>query len=167
MLGPESLNHVAIPPRWREYLYHVGSFFTVNSILQAGFIAGGKDPQEGRQTVFFTPLGLVGDETEEEHDDITKPRHLHKRTIGKFLRMQSLGSIRETQKIKNYNSGNPDLTPSSFMTQCQLTALKSGKHQRRQNFAPDDSNATTSSESCIEESLEKCITTIKQRAIVC
>ena len=56
LIAPELLNHVAIPPRWKEYLYHVGSFFAVNSILQAGLIAGGRDTEEGRQTVFFTFL---------------------------------------------------------------------------------------------------------------
>ena len=43
LIDPELLNPVAIPPRWKEYLYHVGSSFTVNSIQQAGYIAGGKD----------------------------------------------------------------------------------------------------------------------------
>ena len=43
LIDPELLNHVAIPPRWKEYFYHVGSSFTVNSIPQAGLIAGGRD----------------------------------------------------------------------------------------------------------------------------
>ena len=46
------------------------------------------------------------------------------RTSGKCLRMQSIGSIWEKHKIKDYNSDGLDITPSSFMTQCQLTALK-------------------------------------------
>ena len=51
----ELLNHVAMPFRWKEVLFHVGSSFTVNSILQAGLIAGGKGTDEGRQQAFFTP----------------------------------------------------------------------------------------------------------------
>ena len=52
----------------------MGTSFTVNSILQAGLIAGGEDTKEGRQTVFFTPSYPTGDETEEEYDDLSKPR---------------------------------------------------------------------------------------------
>ena len=55
------------------------------------------------------------------------------RTSGHFLRMQSIGSIWEKHKIKDYNSVRPCHTPLSFMTR-QLTALKSGKHQRWQDF---------------------------------
>ena len=62
LINPELLNHLAIPPRWKEYLYTVG------------LIAGGNDTKEGRQTVFFTALDPTGDETQEEYDDFTKPR---------------------------------------------------------------------------------------------
>ena len=68
LLDPELSNHVAIPPKWKDYLYHVGSSFTVNSILQAGLIEGGRCTEEGRQTVFFRPLDPTGDETEEEYE---------------------------------------------------------------------------------------------------
>ena len=86
------------------------------------FHQGGKEPREGRRTVSFTPLDPVGDETEEEYDDLTKPRKVHKnkKTI---LRMQSVGSILEEHKSKDYNSGRPDLAPLFFMTECQLIAL--------------------------------------------
>ena len=75
MTDPELLDHVATAPRWKEYLYHVGSSFTVKSILQAGLIAGEKDATEGRWTVSFTPFRPpMGDETEGEYEDLTKPR---------------------------------------------------------------------------------------------
>ena len=44
LVAPELLNHVAIPPGWKEKSCHVRSSFSVNSILQAG----GKDTKEGR-----------------------------------------------------------------------------------------------------------------------
>ena len=50
------MGHVPIPLRWKEFMYHRGCSFNVNPILQAGLIAGGKDTEEGRQTVFFTRL---------------------------------------------------------------------------------------------------------------
>ena len=49
----------------------------MNSVLPAGLIAGGMGIEEGRQTVFFTPLGPLGDETEEEYDDLREPRTVH------------------------------------------------------------------------------------------
>ena len=60
LIAPELMNHVAIPLRWKDFLYHVGSSFNVNSILQAGVIVGGKDTKQGRQTLFFTPLAPFG-----------------------------------------------------------------------------------------------------------
>ena len=50
----------------KNFLYHVGISFTVNSILQAGLIAGGKDTKEGRQIVFFTPFDPCGCQRQEE-----------------------------------------------------------------------------------------------------
>ena len=68
------MNHVAISLRWKEFVYHVRISFSVNSILQAKIIVSGEDTQAGRQTVFFTPLDTLGGETEEENDDLSKPR---------------------------------------------------------------------------------------------
>ena len=82
----------------------------MNSILQGDLIAGGRDTQEGRQTVFFTPFDRTGDETEEEDDALTKPRKVPTRTGGRFLRMQSVGSLWKKHKKKDDNSGRPDLT---------------------------------------------------------
>ena len=90
--------------------------------------------KEGGQTVFFTPLDPIGDETEEEYDDLTSPRKAHK---NKWTSSQDAISWVNLGKhlIEDCSLGKPDLTPSSFMTQCQLTALKKwDKHQRRQDF---------------------------------
>ena len=125
LVAPELLNHVAIPLRWKEYLCHVGSSLTVNSILQAGPITGGKDTKEERRTVFFTPSGPFCDDTEEAYDDSTKPRKVHYKNKWKIFQDAVYWVIFEKKhKIKDYNSGRPGLMPASFMTQCQLTALK-------------------------------------------
>ena len=42
MTAPELMGHVAIPHNWREFVFHGGCSFNLNSILEAGFIAGGK-----------------------------------------------------------------------------------------------------------------------------
>ena len=74
LIDLELLNPVAIPPRCKEYLYHVGTF-TVSSILQAGLIAGEKDTHKDDKRFFLLHiLDPAGGETEEEYDDLTKPR---------------------------------------------------------------------------------------------
>ena len=59
LIAPELLNQVPIPPRWKELLYHVhvGSSFTVNSILQAGLIAGRKDTKRRATNGLLHTLG--------------------------------------------------------------------------------------------------------------
>ena len=42
-VDPSLLDDVQIPYRWREYIYHVGSFLCNHSIIHSGLIAGGKD----------------------------------------------------------------------------------------------------------------------------
>ena len=74
LVDPELLNYVASPLGWKEYLYHVGGSFAMHSIVQAGLIAGGKGTKGGWQTAFFTALHSLGDELDEEYEDVTKPR---------------------------------------------------------------------------------------------
>ena len=42
--------------------------------MQAGLLAGGKDTKEGRETVFYTVLDPLGNEPDEEYEDLSKPR---------------------------------------------------------------------------------------------
>ena len=42
--------------------------------LQAGLIVGGKDTEEGWQTVFCTALDAMSNESNEEYQDLSKPR---------------------------------------------------------------------------------------------
>ena len=60
------LERVAIPSRWKEFLFQRGCSFDVNSILRAGLIAGGRGSKEERQTVFFTPSNPFGNGSNEE-----------------------------------------------------------------------------------------------------
>ena len=89
-----------------------GSSFTVNSI-----------PQAGR---FFTPLDPDGNDTEEKYDDLTKPKKYTTRTGGRFLRTQSVWPFWKKHKIKDYNSGRPDLTPSCFCDSVPADCITAG-----------------------------------------
>ena len=163
LMSPELLNQVAIPLRWKEYLYRVGSSFTVNSIQQAG-LTGAKDTKEGRQTVFFTPIDPQGEETEEEYDDSTKPCKIHHKNRWNV-------SQDAICWVKNSNSGRPDLTPSSFVTQCWLTASKKvvclQGHQWKTQFCTKGFLRHDQLRSYCRTMHGRCSTTIKQRAIVC
>ena len=68
VIAPELMGHVAVPLRWKEFLFHRGCSCNVTSILEGGLIAGGNESREGRQTVFFTPLDSWGDEEEFNND---------------------------------------------------------------------------------------------------
>ena len=52
MIAPELMGHVAIPFKWKEFLFHRGCSFNLKSISDAGLMASGKESKEGRQTVF-------------------------------------------------------------------------------------------------------------------
>ena len=66
-------------------------------------------------------LGPKGDETEEEYDAFAKPRKVQYKN--KWAISQD-AIYWKKDKLKGSSSGRSDLMPSSFMTQCQLTALK-------------------------------------------
>ena len=69
----ELMGHVAIPFKWKEFVFHRGRSFDLKSILDAGLIAGAKKSKEGRQT--------VDHEIEEEFEgDLSKPRKIHYET---------------------------------------------------------------------------------------
>ena len=60
MIALEPMGHVPIPFKWKEFLFHRGYSFNLNSILDAGLIAGGKESKEGRQTVVHS-IGSLGE----------------------------------------------------------------------------------------------------------
>ena len=54
MIAPELIGHVAIHFKWKGFLFHRECSFNLNSVLDAGLIAGERESKEGRQTMFFT-----------------------------------------------------------------------------------------------------------------
>ena len=79
MKEPELMGHVAVPYKWKEFLFHRGCSFHVTSILKTRLIAGGRESKQGRQAIFFTPLNPFGDNPDEEQpsDDLSTPRKVH------------------------------------------------------------------------------------------
>ena len=53
-MDPSLLDNVLIPDDVFEFVYHVGSYFNMHSIIASGLIARGKTHGRDRQTVFFT-----------------------------------------------------------------------------------------------------------------
>ena len=60
----EMQDHVLITPGIFTYIYHVGSNFSISSILSNGLIPGGQE-LNGRQSVYFLPV----DPRDEDHQD--------------------------------------------------------------------------------------------------
>ena len=60
LIAPEWVGHVAIPYKWKEFLFSSRMLMYCTSILQSGHIAGGRVTrdwrQDWRQTVLFTHL---------------------------------------------------------------------------------------------------------------
>ena len=56
-------------------MFHRGSSFSLQSILENGLVPCGEESHKGRQTVFFTPPHSLGGDPEEEEprDDYTVP----------------------------------------------------------------------------------------------
>ena len=79
-IAPELMGHVAVPYTWKEFVFHRGCSFHINSVLETGLIAGGRESKERRQTIFFTPLNpFLGDNPDEEapSDDLSVPMKVH------------------------------------------------------------------------------------------
>ena len=73
VIAPELMGHVAVPFRWKEFLFHGGCS------SRSGLMAGGRESEEGRQAVFFTPLNPFGSNPDEEEpsNDSLRPRKEH------------------------------------------------------------------------------------------
>ena len=78
-IAPELLGDVTIPYNWKECVFHRGCSFNINSILETGLIAGGRESKEGRQNIFLTPLNPFRENLDEEApgDDLSIPRKVH------------------------------------------------------------------------------------------
>ena len=76
LVAPELMGQVAIPYKWREFMFHRGCSFSVTSIFTSGLIAGGRAGKEGKQTIFFTPPNPFGYNPDEKEPIKTKKRTL-------------------------------------------------------------------------------------------
>ena len=90
-------------------LYHVGCSRYLHSIMQSGVVAGGKDAaNKGRQTVFFTALGTMNNEPEEEYQDLSKPRKIHCKGKWKIIQVAIYWvSLKKAQDNGLKNLTNP------------------------------------------------------------
>ena len=65
LIARDLMGHVAIPYKWKEFLFHRGCSYDVTSIFKSGLITGGRESKEGIQTILFTPLNPFGDNPDE------------------------------------------------------------------------------------------------------
>ena len=56
LVDPSLQDTVLIRDYFSEYIYHVGCYFNMHSIIESGLIAGGKNASQDRQAVFFTAV---------------------------------------------------------------------------------------------------------------
>ena len=80
VIALELMGHVAIPSNWKESCFIEDALImSLQSLNQDSSIAGGRESEEGRQTVFFPPFNTLGNNPDEEEpsDDLSKPRTVH------------------------------------------------------------------------------------------
>ena len=79
-VDPSLQDNEKIPYKWIDFIYHVGSSHDCIRSIRSCLIAGGKDPTEGRQTVFFTAVIPMNEQqTDESYDvnhDVNQPREV-------------------------------------------------------------------------------------------
>ena len=71
---PSLYDNVEFQYYWIANIYHVVSFHYCNSIFRSGLIAGGKDVNEGRQTVFFTAVDPMNEPQSDKLYDVNQSR---------------------------------------------------------------------------------------------
>ena len=87
-VDPSLEDNVETPYNWTEYIYRAGSSLDLHSVIQSGWITGGKDKKDGRQTVCFTAVDRLSQLQRDEPHDVTKSRMLSYRTRWKCSRKQ-------------------------------------------------------------------------------
>ena len=118
------MSHVLIPYNWIEFIFHKGSVYNQVSITQSGLVAGGKESKEGRQSVFFTPLGPFGSDAHEEEEpseDYSKPRKVHYHCQ---WRNDQNAVYWVKLSLLDCNFGRHNQIPSFHINQCHINVLK-------------------------------------------
>ena len=72
---------IRVCSNWRQYIFHLGISWNLQSILRSGLIPGRKENDRARRAVFFVHLNPPGNETDEEepHFDYPVPQKVHYR----------------------------------------------------------------------------------------
>ena len=138
-------DHVLIGPGVFPYIYHVGSNFSISSILSNGLVPGGQNLSR-RQSVFFLPVDPRDENHRDpENIDYSVPRHAryvqnswkrHQDTV--FWIDIDLGIIKEGLKFYQTRS-NAIILQGALPASCIVRAerLKSGeKLYERQYLSP-------------------------------
>ena len=75
-IDPELQDNVLLPKEFTEYTHHVGNVSGMHSTIRSEVIPGGQSLKRGRQSVFFTVVNRMDDDSclEETPCDLTKPR---------------------------------------------------------------------------------------------
>ncbi len=111
-----------------------------------GLIEGGRDTKERRQAVFFTET-LLG--MNQIHSTTYRRRECTMRANGSLVRTQSAGSTWAGHK-KRITILADRFHAILFWLSASWLHWKGGKHQRKQDFVPKDSHATTGNENRVE-----------------
>ena len=75
IFSPRLINYVMISYKWKRFIYHVDRARDQYSLAEIGLVVGGKEREEGRQTIFFTSLDPFNNDADEAESstDTTKP----------------------------------------------------------------------------------------------
>ena len=153
--APELMGHVAIPYKWKEFLFHRGCSFNVTSILTSGLIAGGRESKEGRQIIFFTPPNPFGDNPDEEElcDDLSKPKKVHYHSKWKTTQdaVCWINSARAQDKGLRFRQtrSHAVIVYNSVPADCIYKVTS----QKGTNFVRETFDASSRTEDCTQECL--------------
>ena len=72
--------------KYKEFVFHRGCSYDTKSFLDEGLIAGEREKQGGRQSIFFTSFNLFGENLGEEapSKSLREPRKVHYRSFWKL-----------------------------------------------------------------------------------
>ena len=126
-----------IPHTWKEFIYHVGRARDQYSTAVAGLVAGGKERNERRQTIFFTPLDPFNSDADgaELVTDFKKARKLHYQI---HWRLEQRGAVYLVHLRSAQNAGlefrqtgsNAIITYQSVPKECVVKVVsESGKRE--------------------------------------
>ena len=75
-VDPNLMGYFLIFQHWKKYLCHRGRSCDCQSVLECGWILGGKERDTARQAVFLIPTNPFGNDPEEQraHEDLTVPQ---------------------------------------------------------------------------------------------